>query len=131
MEKKRLELVMTNMNMLWCHLTLPTHLLSFNIWWMIFLWIFGWFCGMLQWWHPHLLREHGRPWTPCTSYLEKFWEVGFYTKLEKCEFHQSKVEFFGYVISWNGICKDLCEVRPLSTRLLQFYLKCQMFSWIH
>jgi len=30
--------------------------------------------------------------------LEKLWEVGLYTKLEKCEFHQSKVKFLDYVI---------------------------------
>jgi hypothetical protein len=35
--------------------------------------------------------------------LEKLWEVKFYTKFEKCEFHQSKVEFLGYVIFGNGI----------------------------
>ncbi len=30
--------------------------------------------------------------------LEKFQEVGLYAKLEKCGFHQSKVEFLGYII---------------------------------
>jgi hypothetical protein len=35
--------------------------------------------------------------------LEKLWKVGFYTKLEKCEFHQFEVEFLGYVISkWHS-----------------------------
>jgi hypothetical protein len=42
--------------------------------------------------------------------LEKLSEVRLYTKLEKCEFHQSKVEFFGYVISGDDICMDLCKV---------------------
>jgi hypothetical protein len=42
--------------------------------------------------------------------LEKLWEVGFYTKLEKCEFHQFKVEFLGYVTSRDGIRMDLCKV---------------------
>jgi len=28
--------------------------------------------------------------------LEKFWEVGFYAKLEKCEFHQPEMEFLSY-----------------------------------
>jgi hypothetical protein len=35
--------------------------------------------------------------------LEKLWEVRLYTKFEKCEFHQSKVEFLGYIISRDGI----------------------------
>ncbi len=42
--------------------------------------------------------------------LEKLWEVGLYTKLEKCEFHQSKVELLGYVISRDGIHMDLWKV---------------------
>jgi hypothetical protein len=31
--------------------------------------------------------------------LKKLWEVGLYAKLEKCEFHQSKVKLSGYIIS--------------------------------
>jgi hypothetical protein len=31
--------------------------------------------------------------------LEKLQEVCFYAKLEKCGFHQSEVEFLGYIIS--------------------------------
>jgi hypothetical protein len=31
--------------------------------------------------------------------LEKFWEVGFYTKLEKCEFQQFEMEFLGHNMS--------------------------------
>ncbi len=42
--------------------------------------------------------------------LEKLWEVGLHAKLEKCEFHQSKVEFLGYIIFGDGICMDLCKV---------------------
>jgi hypothetical protein len=42
--------------------------------------------------------------------LEKFQEVELYVKLEKCEFHESKVEFLGYIISRDGICMDLCKV---------------------
>jgi hypothetical protein len=42
--------------------------------------------------------------------LEKLWEVRLYTKLEKCEFHQFKVEFLGYFISGDGICMDLRKV---------------------
>jgi hypothetical protein len=42
--------------------------------------------------------------------LEKLREVKLYAKLEKCEFHQSKVEFFCYIISGDGICVDLRKV---------------------
>jgi hypothetical protein len=42
--------------------------------------------------------------------LEKFQEVGLYAKLEKCEFHESKVELLGYVIFGGGIYMDLCKV---------------------
>jgi hypothetical protein len=42
--------------------------------------------------------------------LEKLWEVRFYTKLEKSEFHQSKVYILGYIISRNNICMDPCKV---------------------
>ncbi len=45
--------------------------------------------------------------------LEKFWEVGFYTKLEKCKFHQFEMEFLGYVISRNGICMDVHKVHTI------------------
>jgi hypothetical protein len=43
--------------------------------------------------------------------LEKLWKVGLYAKLKKCEFHQFEVEFLGYIISRNGICKDLHKVQ--------------------
>jgi hypothetical protein len=43
--------------------------------------------------------------------LENLQEIRFYTKLEKCEFHQSKVEFLGYIISRDGIHMDPCKVR--------------------
>ncbi len=42
--------------------------------------------------------------------LEKFQKIEFYAKLEKCEFHQSKVKFLGYVISRNDIHMDPCKV---------------------
>jgi hypothetical protein len=45
--------------------------------------------------------------------LEKLQEIGLYAKLEKCEFHQSKVEFLGYIISRNGICMDLRKVQTI------------------
>jgi hypothetical protein len=52
--------------------------------------------------------------------LEKLQEVGLYAKLEKCEFHQSKVEFLGYTISRNDICMDLTRFKLLLIALLQF-----------
>jgi hypothetical protein len=45
--------------------------------------------------------------------LEKLQEVGFYAKLEKCEFHQSKVKFSGYIISRDGTCMDLHKVQTI------------------
>ncbi len=41
--------------------------------------------------------------------LEKFREVGHNAKLEKCEFHQSKMGFLGYNIFGDGICMDPCK----------------------
>jgi hypothetical protein len=38
--------------------------------------------------------------------LEKLREVRLFVKLEKCEFHQSEVEFLGYVIFGDGIFMD-------------------------
>ncbi len=48
----------------------------------------------------------------CTI-LEKLQEVGFYAKLEKCEFRQTEVEFLGYIISGNGIHMDLHKVQTI------------------
>jgi hypothetical protein len=45
--------------------------------------------------------------------LEKLQEVGFYTKLEQCEFHQSEVEFVGYISFGNGIHMDLHKVHTV------------------
>ncbi len=45
--------------------------------------------------------------------LEKFWEVGFYAKLEKCEFHQFEVKFLGYIISKDGIHTNPCKVQTI------------------
>jgi hypothetical protein len=42
--------------------------------------------------------------------LEKLQEVGLYAKLEKCEGHQSKMEFLGYIIFGNGICMNPYKV---------------------
>jgi hypothetical protein len=38
--------------------------------------------------------------------LEKLQKIGLYAKLEKCEFHQSKMEFLGYIISRDDIRMD-------------------------
>ncbi len=38
--------------------------------------------------------------------LDKLKKVGLYIKLEKCEFHQTKSEFLGYIIFRNGIHMD-------------------------
>jgi len=45
--------------------------------------------------------------------LEKLLEVGLYAKLENCEFHQSKVEFLGYVIFRDDIRMDLHKVQTI------------------
>jgi hypothetical protein len=42
--------------------------------------------------------------------LVKLQKVGFYAKLEKCEFHQFEMEFLGYIISGYGIHMDPCKV---------------------
>ncbi len=45
--------------------------------------------------------------------LEKLRKVGLYAKLGKCGFHQSEVEFLGYIISRNGAHMDPCKFKPL------------------
>jgi hypothetical protein len=45
--------------------------------------------------------------------LEKLEEVGLYIELKKCGFHQSEVEFLGYIISRNGIRMDLHKVQTI------------------
>ncbi len=52
--------------------------------------------------------------------LEKLWEVGFYTNLDKCEFHQFKVELLGYVIFGDGICVDPYKVQTIQYKNSQF-----------
>jgi hypothetical protein len=44
---------------------------------------------------------------------EKFQEISFYAELEKCGFHQSKVEFLGYIIFGDGVCMDPCKVQTI------------------
>jgi hypothetical protein len=50
---------------------------------------------------------------PCTFSFGKFQEVGLYTKLKKCGFHQFEVEFLGYVISKDGIHMDPHKVKSI------------------
>jgi hypothetical protein len=45
--------------------------------------------------------------------LEKLQEVSIYAKLKKCGFHQSKVEFLGYIISRDGIHMDPHKVQTI------------------
>ncbi len=45
--------------------------------------------------------------------LYKFRKVGLYSKLEKCKFHQTEVEFLGYIVSRDGICMDLFKVQTI------------------
>ncbi len=52
--------------------------------------------------------------------LEKLQEVGLYTNLDKCEFHQSKVELLGYVIFGDGICMDPYKVQTIHYKNSQF-----------
>jgi hypothetical protein len=51
--------------------------------------------------------------------LEKFREVGLYTKLEKCELHKFEVEFLGYTILEMAFAWIFLRFRPLSIGLLQ------------
>jgi hypothetical protein len=78
---------------------------------MIYLsWVRGWFCGLLHQWHPYFLKQYGGPQNHARFVLEKFWEIGLYAKLEKCEFHQFEVEFLGYIIFGDDIHMFLCKV---------------------
>jgi hypothetical protein len=45
--------------------------------------------------------------------LEKLREVEPYAKLEKCEFHRSKVKFLGYIIFGDNICMDPDKVQTI------------------
>jgi hypothetical protein len=45
--------------------------------------------------------------------LTEFHKVKLYAKLEKCEFHQTEVEFLGYIIIGNGIYMDFCKVQSI------------------
>lgn len=45
--------------------------------------------------------------------LDKFKKVGLYVKLEKCEFHQTKVKFLKYIILGDGIHMDPSKVQTI------------------
>jgi hypothetical protein len=45
--------------------------------------------------------------------LEKLQKVGLYAKLKRCRFHQSKVEFLGYIISGDGVHMDPHKVQTI------------------
>jgi hypothetical protein len=45
--------------------------------------------------------------------LDKFKEVEFYAKLEKCEFHQIDVALFNYIIFGDGIRMDPCKIQTI------------------
>jgi hypothetical protein len=77
--------ITTISNTLWCHLALPTCLLFSTFDERYLSWIFGWFHGLLHQWHPHFFKEHGRSQCHVCLVLEKLWEVGLYTNLDKCD----------------------------------------------
>jgi hypothetical protein len=65
------KLVTTILNMLWCPLALPMHMLFFNIWWMISsmsIWMILWFATLMT---SSLSQTNGKPWTPCTPCFGK------------------------------------------------------------
>ncbi|KAL0192337.1 hypothetical protein M9458_010633, partial [Cirrhinus mrigala] len=63
------------------------------------------------------------------SVLQRLMQHQLYAKLEKCEFHQTKVLFLGYVISSEGVAMDDSKVRavvdwpqPTTVKELQRFL---------
>lgn len=46
--------------------------------------------------------------------LQKLRDAGLYAKLEKCVFHQPKVEFLGYIISDKGLLMDQKKVQAVT-----------------
>jgi hypothetical protein len=95
-------------------LALWMHLLSFDISWTIFFmntWMILWFVTLMtssnfsknleeHEWHVRLV-------------LDKLREVGLYAKLEKCEFHQTKVEFLSCINLKDGVHMDSCKVQTI------------------
>ena len=69
--------------------------------------------------------------------LDKLCNAGLYAKLEKCNFHQSQVEFLGYIVSCNGISMDQKKIQavlgwatPKTVRAVQCFLGFANFYWI-
>ncbi len=108
------KLIMAIVNVLWCPLALPMHLLSFNIWWMmsfVNIWMILWSITIMTFsFSPRHMANHEHH---VCLVLEKFQEVGLYANLEKCGFHQSEVEFLSYIFSRNGICMDPRKVQTI------------------
>ena len=45
--------------------------------------------------------------------LDKLCNASLYTKLEKCNFHQSQVEFLRYIVSYDGISMDQKKIQAV------------------
>jgi hypothetical protein len=64
----------------------------------------------------------------CFGKVSKNWSL---CQLEKCEFHQSKVKFLGYIIFRDGVCMDPCKVQTIvnwGTPTFVLYLRyCKFF----
>jgi len=45
--------------------------------------------------------------------LDKLKEIKLYAKLEKCEFHQTKMEFLGYISFGDGVSMDFYKVQTI------------------
>jgi hypothetical protein len=117
------EPITTILNMWWCHLALLTRLLFFNIWWMMSFVSTQIICGLLHQWHPHFLKKIENYECHVHLVLEKLREVGLYAILEKCEFHQPKVEFLGYTILEMAFTWIFLRFRPLSIGIFQLLFK--------
>ena len=69
--------------------------------------------------------------------FHKLHNADLYAKLEKCNFHQSQVEFLGYIVSCNGISMDQKKIQavlgwatPKTIRDVQYFLGFVNFYWI-
>ncbi len=116
--------VIVILNMSWCLLARPMHLLFFNIWWMmcfVSTWMILWFATLMK------FSIFQRTWqimnTMYISCWRNFKKSELYAKLEKCEFHQSKMEFVGYIISGNGICMDPRKVQTILNWITLIFIR--------
>lgn len=62
--------------------------------------------------------------------LEKLREHHLYLKLEKCEFHNTNVQFLGYIINQQGVQMDQKKVEAIQNWRLPSRL-CQLLQKIH